>query len=177
MLYTGPWHDVIVGLNLAQRAALAKRIAQETAGSRPDAVQHDVGSSAQPLPRDLSMPLQGDWIGVRTNDGICAVLAHGATFERIGRRVGSPAIVEVAMWVDPQFRRRGMAVALVQQCIAIKRQAGASHLVFNGVENDEALRKLLRRFSTDLVFTCGTCQAWLELGAASAPATKPVLVG
>jgi GNAT superfamily N-acetyltransferase len=83
--------------------------------------------------------------------------------------------MQVALWVAPQWRRRGMAQALLQDCITVSRKAGVRHLVFDGLDSDAALRQLLRRFSTDFVFAGGTCQAWLELGAVRAPVAATVL--
>jgi GNAT superfamily N-acetyltransferase len=173
MLYTGPWHDAIVQLGAAQRVAVKQRIVRETAEAEIGA---DVtGLAAHSSQSGSNETSDSDWIAVCASDEIRAVLVAEAVYARRGRSSGPATIVKVALWVEPQWRRRGMAQALLQRCIAVNRQAGVRHLAFDGLDNDEALRKLLRRFSADLVFAGKTCQAWLELGSITAPVATPVL--
>jgi GNAT superfamily N-acetyltransferase len=155
MLYTGPWHDAIVHLSAAERGVVAKRITGEDMELE---ASHDLG----------------DWIGVCGQGETRAVLAVQPAFERRGRRSGATGIVKAAIWVDPRWRRQGMAQALLQRCIAINRQSGVRCLVVEGLETDEALRKLLRKYATGLVFARGACHGWLELGPAAAPIEIPV---
>jgi GNAT superfamily N-acetyltransferase len=172
MRYTGPWHDAIVRLDTARRVAVKKRILHETLCAEiGEGVTARADHPSQP---GLSEPSQSYWIGVRAGNDICAVLASVSAYERRERSSNQSPIMQVALWVSPKWRRRGMAQALLQECITDSRQAGVRHLVFDGLDGDDALRQLLRRFSTDFVFAGGTCQAWLELGAVAAPVAAPV---
>jgi GNAT superfamily N-acetyltransferase len=174
MLYTGPWHDAIVHLANPERVAVAKRIAGEDTDAPAAVGQARAGRSDPAQQLSAAAPGLGDWIGVCCEGETRAVLAYGPAFERRVRRAGSAGIVEAAIWVDPRWRRQGMAQALLQRCIAINRQTGVRCLVIEGLETDEALRKLLRRYAAGLAFARGACQAWLELGPAAAPIESPV---
>jgi GNAT superfamily N-acetyltransferase len=183
MLYTGPWHDAIIRLDTAQKVALAQRLAHQSAGT--EAGEPFAGSAVSTPNLDDRKPhssawlasawLASTWLGVYAEDDIRAVLVRSPTRVRRGWSSGPAPVVNAALWVDPQWRRRGMAHAMLQQCVANLRQAGVRHLVCDGLESDVAMRKLLRRFSADFIFVNGSCQAWLELGAVAAPVAQPVL--
>ena len=175
MLYTGPWRDAIVRLDAAQQIILRDRMARSTAAA-PDNVEPPCWPIL-PAPADASAGSTGSqstWIGLRVREDIAAALTFAPTYERRERHARGPTIMRVAIWVDPQWRRRGMALALLQHCVSINRAAGVRHLVFFGLESDAALRKLLCRFSADLIFTREGCQAWMELGPVAARVGRPI---
>jgi GNAT superfamily N-acetyltransferase len=78
-------------------------------------------------------------------------------------RAARPGVCRVAVWVEPDWRRQGMASALLLRCMAMTRAHGRRNLVLDCVGADYGLRQLALRFSADLIFLERECHAWLEL--------------
>ncbi|MEZ5815562.1 MAG: hypothetical protein R3D44_00585 [Hyphomicrobiaceae bacterium] len=167
MLYTGPWHDAITDIDPADKSAIAgiarsieKASKQGDAPAAPWLTTHFFDA-------DGGNPAERRWIGVRVANDFAAVLTCTPAYQRREWIVSSPPVMRVAIWVEPQWRRRGMAQALLIRCISVNRRAGVRQLVFFDLDGDAAMRKLVCRFSADLLFMRGECQAWLELGTAT----------
>ena len=95
-------------------------------------------------------------IGVNVDGQIKAVAIY-----RISGTAASNRNMHLLIGVAKDYRRTGMATALLMRITTIARRAGSRYLVLEDV--DVGVLKLAQRASADLVFCNGECQGWIEL--------------
>jgi GNAT superfamily N-acetyltransferase len=162
MLYTGRWSDAIVRLDARTRPLFELSLERS----------RDWGLADERIPELPACDGRDDAgaVGIRYADALAAQAIY-----RYVRRVDGGAlrarVMLLAIGVAPEHRRSGMATALVQRCMAIAREAGVTNLVFDDVAADAASRAFAARYSADLTFCDGGCQAWIEL---TPPAVSPI---
>ena len=120
----------------ADLVSLLLRLDQPSRVGRFGAVTSDTALAAHAR-RALA---DADWISaVVVETGLCAV----AETYKLGSRV--PSIAEAALVVDPRWRRRGIATALLRACVEWARGSGIETLQMEFSRSNWPMRRLARK--------------------------------
>jgi GNAT superfamily N-acetyltransferase len=159
MLYDGPWADCIVALDPSTSAAFEQHLATSRQHANRAQQQFDrlPTLSGEAKSASLSAYRLDGALGVRVDGQIQAVALYSLSGTASGKH-----IMNLFVSVAEDYRRRGMATALLMHCAAIARQAGLRYLVHEDVDADAL--PFARLASAELNFSDGECQGWIELG-------------
>lgn len=163
MLYTGPWYRSIIHRDIETLAAFVQHDERRTKNSAPGASDHLCLLSPTDTVACQNIQSQRGSIGVQIDDVVRGSFVFRTTCCCARSHMKPNGVAEAAVWVEPDWRNRGIGLALLQGGLTAARHAGVRHLVFDGLGVDIAMRRLVRRFSVDFIFTNQDCQAWLDL--------------
>ena len=163
MLYTGPWHSSIIHRDIERLAAFVQHDERRIESRASGASDYLCRLSPTDTVACQCIHSKSGSIGVVIDDVVRGSFVFRTTCCCARTHMKSNGVAEAAVWVEPDWRNRGIGLALLQGGLTAARHAGVRHLVFDGLGTDIAMRRLVRRFFVDFIFTNQDCQAWLDL--------------
>ncbi len=172
MLYDGPWANCIVAFELGTAAMFERYLSAccQHYGRHDQKLGKLPALASEPKSRFPHARRPDGAIGVQVGGQIQAVALYSLCGTASDKR-----IMKLFISVAKDYRRQGMATALLMRCSAIAQHAGLRYLVHEDVDAD-ALR-FVRLASAELTFCDGDCQAWIELGPLPPAPARTVLAG
>lgn len=193
MLIDGPWCDHLTPITGIDSDVLGRHILRsrlQRTGGRRDArtgeTAHGVTEDTTTVAHDAPLPripgcLRGYAVAI---DGDVRAAVFVAIEGRAPRAAtarsrsdvaatetidGDGSLLRMVLFVEADWRRQGIAKALVLRVLADAQLAGAAHVVLEGLEVDSGLLKLARLFCADVVVAHDSYEAWFEVAAKSPP--------